>query len=186
MMNEKVGYRMPPSSKRFRKGDSGNPAGRPKGRRHELPHETVLGQLVTIYENGIERRVTAEEAFLRHMRKLALEGDASAARLMLAFHEKVRALDPLEGRFVISEIRTVVFDVGSVSHLLELLGMGTKVDRFRDSAQMKIEPWLVEAALARFGDRRLTGDEQKVVYQCTRTPWKVRWPEWWSFQGQSE
>jgi len=186
MMNEKVGYRMPPSSKRFRKGDSGNPAGRPKGRRHELPHETVLGQLVTIYENGIERRVTAEEAFLRHMRKLALEGDASAARLMLAFHEKVRALDPLEGRFVISEIRMVIFDPGSVSHLLELLRMGTKMDRFRESAEMKIEPWLVEAALARLGNRRLTGDEQEMVYQCTRTPWKVAWPEWWHFHGQSE
>jgi hypothetical protein len=47
-MNEKVGYRMPPSSKRFRKGNSGNLAGRPKGQRHELPHETLLGQLVTI------------------------------------------------------------------------------------------------------------------------------------------
>ena len=88
--------------------------------------------------------------------------------------------------FAISEIVMVVFDPGSVSHLLELLRMGTKADRFRDSAQMKIEPWLVEAALARFGNRRLTGDEQKVVYQSTRTPWKVRWPEWWNFHGQSE
>ena len=100
-MNEKVGYRMPPSSKRFRKGQSGNPAGRPKGRRNELPHETVLGQLVTIRENGTERRVTAEEAFLRLMNKRALEGDASAGRLILAAYEKARALEPIDRRFAI-------------------------------------------------------------------------------------
>ena len=185
-MNKKVGYRMPPSSTRFRKPNSGNPAGRPKGRRCQLPHETVLGQLVTIHENGIERRVTAEEAFLRFMKKRALEGDAFAGRLILAFYEKARALEPIDKEGAISEVRMIVFDPGSVSHLVELLRMGAKADRFRESAQMKIEPWLVEAALARFGNRRLTGDEQKMVYQCTRTPWKVKWPEWWKFHGQSE
>ena len=68
---------------------------------------------------------------------------------------------------------------GSVSGALELLRMAKKVDRFRETAKMMLEPWLVEMALARLGNRRLTVDQQKEVVRATRTPWKVRWPEWW-------
>ena len=42
-----------------------------------------------------------------------------------------------------------------------------------------LERWLVEAALVRLGDRRLTLEEQRVVVQATRTPSRVRWPDWW-------
>jgi hypothetical protein len=44
---------------------------------------------------------------------------------------------------------------------------------------MALEPWIVEAALARLGERRLTRDEQRVVERATRTPQKVSWPKWW-------
>ena len=57
-----VGYGKTPASSRFRKGQSGNPRGRPRGRRNDPPYEAVLGQMVTIREDGAERRVTAAEA----------------------------------------------------------------------------------------------------------------------------
>ena len=40
---------------------------------------------------------------------------------------------------------------GSVTGALEPLRMARKLDRYRDTARMVLEPWIVEAALARLG-----------------------------------
>ena len=53
---QSVGYGRPPSSTRFRKGQSGNPKGRPRNRSREIPYDAVLGQMVTIREDGRESR----------------------------------------------------------------------------------------------------------------------------------
>jgi hypothetical protein len=44
---------------------------------------------------------------------------------------------------------------------------------------MALEPWLVQAALARLGERRLSREEQATILAATRTPRKVTWPDWW-------
>ena len=72
-----VGYRRPPVTTRFKKGRSGNSAGRPGGRHRDAPYESVLGREVTIREDGIERRVTAAEAFLLQLAKRAVEGNSA-------------------------------------------------------------------------------------------------------------
>lgn len=43
----------------------------------------------------------------------------------------------------------------------------------------QLNPWIVEAALERRGDRRLTVEEQQEVFANTRSPNKVNWPDWW-------
>jgi hypothetical protein len=55
-----------------------------------------------------------------------------------------------------------------------------QADRLRPTARMLLEPGLVEAALTRLGDRRLSRKEQRTVWQATRTPTKVKWPAWWT------
>jgi hypothetical protein len=173
---EIVGYRNPPVAARFRKGQSGNPKGRPRGRRTELPYEAVLGQEVIIREGGRERRVTAAEAFILQLTKLGLDGDSAAARAASAAFQDIRGTDPSDEtiEFIIS-----IVDPGSVGPAVERLRIGTKLDRYRETARMLLEPWIVEAALARFGEKQLTPEEQEIVLKATRTPTKVRWPDWW-------
>ena len=81
--------------------------------------------------------------------------------------------------------RTVVLDRGSVGEALRALRMAVKHDRFRPTARIALEPWLVEKALERLGDRRLSREEQAEVWKGTRTPKKVKWPEWWEVRADS-
>lgn len=176
---DNVGYRRPPDAKRFRKGQSGNPRGRPKGRRGQLPYEAVLGQIVTIRDGGVERRVTAAQAFILYMANEGLKGVGASGRAAMAAIERAKASGWTENRISIRTIVRIVVAPGSVTWALEALRMARKLDRFRSTAKMMLEPWLVEMALARLDARYLTIDQQKQITRVTRIPWKARWPKWW-------
>tara|TARA_R100001163_G_scaffold7787_1_gene8014 strand:- start:157 stop:723 length:567 start_codon:yes stop_codon:yes gene_type:complete len=173
-----AGYGKPPAATRFKKGRSGNPKGRPKGRHKQAPYEAVLGQTVTIREEGIERKVTAAEAFLLQLAKRGLEGDLSAARKTMTAIEAGKSEQSDEASRLI-EVIINRFTPGTLNHALELLRMGKTLDQYRETARMALEPWLIEAALERLGDNHLSREEQRTVLKATRTPWKVNWPDWW-------
>ena len=63
----------------------------------------------------------------------------------------------------------------------QLKAMGLASRRARKN--LLLEPALVEVALARLGDRRLTLDEQAVVLRLVGNPSKVNWPTWWGKRG---
>lgn len=172
-----AGYRKPPAASRFRKGVSGNPKGRPRGQHTEPPHEAVLGQMVTLREAGSERTVTAAEAFLLQTARKGLAGDGTAARIIMDAIAQARELrlgdEPSVDAIVFCAVRP-----GSVNSALQPLCMARKLDPYRETARMALEPWLVEVAMARL-KRRLTREEQAIVFHATRTPAKVRWPGWW-------
>jgi hypothetical protein len=172
------GYRKPPRTTRFAKGQSGNLSGRPRGRWREAPYEAVLGQMVTIREGGVERRVKADEAFLLQQTKRALEGDGAATRTTLAVIEYAKErISTLHG--FIRTIVHVIVNPGSVTYAVMPLRMAKKLDPYRETARMVLEPWLVEAALARLPEP-LSPADQRIVVKATRTPHRVRWPDWWS------
>lgn len=173
----------PPAATRFRTGQSGNPKGRPRGRKRQAPYETVLGQMVTVREEGLSRRMTAGEAFLLHITRKGLEGDSAAARAVMAAIEEAHQHRVCGRDDEATEIVCSVITPGLVNQPMIKLGMARKLDARRPTAHVVIEPWLVEMALERLGDRQLSQSQQVTVWKATRTPWRVRWPEWWLYHG---
>jgi hypothetical protein len=55
--------------------------------------------------------------------------------------------------------------------------MAKILDPFGKIERMALEPWLVEAALAR-PPKPLSPADQQTIVEATRTPRKVRWPEY--------
>ena len=176
--DEAVGYKRPPRATRFQKGKSGNPRGRPRNRRREVPYDHLLGQMVNIREDGRERRITAAEAFLLQLTKKGLEGDTVAARASLEIIEAARARrGPSDG---VDTITRIIFTTFSIGNSLKTLGIAVKLHPLsREKVSWKLQPWIVEAAIARLS-RHLTIEEQRTVIAATRTPEKVNWPSWWS------
>ena len=175
-----IGYGKPPLATRFKKGVSGNPRGRPRGRRKDIPYDAVLGCMVTVRENGRERRVTAAEAFILQLTKKGLQGDSASARASLTSIENARAArrdveaTPLTIRLRTFGICTVVEDLGMAVRLSE---------SSEENVRLMLKPWIVEAALARMAPNQLSIEEQKIVLASTRTPEKVQWPDWWQCRG---
>lgn len=177
----KPGYKHPPTATRFVKGRSGNPRGRPRNRRREIPYDTVLGQMVTIREDGRERRVTAAEAFILQLTRKGLQGDSASARASLAAIETARASRAPQGATGITRIRIITYGVGGV---IDKLALGIKRNPLsKERVRWEIRPWIVQAALDRLDGRVLTQDEQREVWTVAHQRDRVAWPKWWSEFG---
>jgi hypothetical protein len=177
--DDAVGYKRPPRSTRYRPGVSGNPKGRPKRKGQGLPYARILDRIVTIKESVGARQVTAEQAFLAYLRKKALDGNEAAQERLEEILTFRRERDPnLRPKGITTIVRKIVSPDNPNLPLLQLK-MARKLYALQPHAQIKLEPWLVQRALDRLGDRRLNATEQATVVAATRTPGKVRWPDWW-------
>jgi hypothetical protein len=80
----KVGYGKPPRDARFKKGQSGNPKGRPKNSKNlvTLVHE-MLDQLIPVREDGRSRKVPAVTAIAKRMVNGGLAGNQRAIDQLL-------------------------------------------------------------------------------------------------------
>lgn len=133
-------------------------------------------------EDGRQRRVTAAEAFLLQLTQRGLAGDSAAARASLEAIEKARLARATQHisveTIIISSIET------GADAILDTLGMAIKkFPSDEKRVRWELNPWIVEAALARRGNQPLSLPEQREVWENTRTPHKVKWPEWWSYFG---
>jgi hypothetical protein len=176
-----AGYKRPPEATRFKKGRSGNPKGRPRARHRQIPYDSVLGQMVTVREDGRERRITAAEAFILQLTQRGLAGDSAAARASLAAIEEARAK---RGPSQTVEVLRVIITAFGLGSAIGDLGIAVKKNRLnKDKVRWELQPWIIEAALDRRGQKQLTLQEQQEVWSNARTPEKVQWPQWWTFRG---
>jgi hypothetical protein len=120
----------------------------------------------------------ADQAFLLFLISQGLALGGAIARAAMEVLEHLPSKSKQEQRM------TVIFSVypepGDVRHATRNLQMATLMDAHRPTAHVRLETWIVEAALARLGDRRLLPGEQETVVAAARYPHKVKWPSWWS------
>jgi hypothetical protein len=97
-----IGYKRPPKATQFKKGQSGNPQGRPKGSNNFLTMlEQELGQSIVVNENGKKKTISRMQAMVKRMVSGALQGET---RAMLTLVEILRRT----GRFDEPAVETLL------------------------------------------------------------------------------
>lgn len=89
---DKVGYGKPPKHTQFKKGQSGNPKGRPKQVQAHMPVSRIirnsLSEEVQGKVNGKTRKMTKLAAIIDVQSAKALKGDTRAAKLLIDLGHK--------------------------------------------------------------------------------------------------
>ncbi|MCG6113568.1 MAG: DUF5681 domain-containing protein [Mesorhizobium sp.] len=189
-MSKNNGKAAAASSTRFKKGQSGNPQGRPKGWSGSLApasasaFDIIIGKTFAIMQNGVQRELTAEEALQIRTYQDAVKGNRPARReilKMIAKREKWLAARE-KPRTQPIELRTEGHDPDNADEAMLVLGIAafdeTREAQFRSERRpLLLEPWSVQAALSRRrGGSRLEDKEIAEIKRCTRAPEALRWP----------
>lgn len=114
-----VGYGKPPKHSQFKPGQSGNPGGRPKGRKsvHKIV-QAVCEEMVTVTENGKKKQMSKLEVAAASLFSKASKGDVNAIKLLLSLKAEADtlsdanldlALSPEDSEALLSEINWLAF-----------------------------------------------------------------------------
>ena len=97
--NDRVGYKRPPKSARFKPGQSGNPRGRPKHARN-LKTEFLeeLSEVIRVREGYREMQISKQRAFVKALVAAAIKGDMRAANALVSFCTRAFGDDGDESR----------------------------------------------------------------------------------------
>lgn len=86
--------RNPPAHTRFKPGESGNPKGRPKGRKNlKTVIEKELATRVTLTENGKPIKATKQEIIIRRLVHDSMKGQHRATDLVLRLLRELFSAD---------------------------------------------------------------------------------------------
>ena len=92
-----IGYGKPPKNTRFKKGQSGNPKGRPKGSKNKVSENTLMNLLekelarkITVQDEDGSKEISMEEAIIRSTVVNAAKGDFRTQKLVLEKSQAAR------------------------------------------------------------------------------------------------
>lgn len=85
-----VGNKRPPKHSRFKPGQSGNPAGRPKGSTNlNTKFDKELRKTVLVTKNGKPTKMTKGDVIVAQLVDSSMKGDVRTAAIVLRFAEEV-------------------------------------------------------------------------------------------------
>jgi Family of unknown function (DUF5681) len=95
-MGYKTGFGRPPKHTQFRKGQSGNPLGRPKGSKNfRALFDKVCEEMVTVNGASGQRNMAKLSAGLTQLVNKAANGDLKAIRMLIQWKKEVEDLAPI-------------------------------------------------------------------------------------------
>lgn len=170
----------------FRKGQSGNPKGRPRKppAPRSSPIEVLLDREMTITRDGQPRKISTEEALQQKTFQDALAGKRLAEREVVTWIQKredwYERNAPDTSRPKV-EIKTSP-SPENARVAMAILGIVSCDERYDGddpyAPRQLLEPWAVQAAFdRRRGVAPLTDAEVAAIRRCTRDPDGLRWPK---------
>lgn len=179
-MSEATNERRLAGDTRFRKGQSGNPRGRPRKREAERApsaFEVLVGKELTVTRDGVPQQVSLEEALQHQTLRDALAGKRMAQRQLLKIiegREKALAKRATPHENGIEVVQEPI--VTNADEALLLLGIARR-GHFSSGENLSLEPWAVQAAIDRLGGRTKIDDKDwKLIRYYTADGQDVRWP----------
>ncbi|HEV7737841.1 MAG TPA: DUF5681 domain-containing protein [Chlamydiales bacterium] len=166
---------------RFKKGQSGNPKGRPPIRPLFAPseYEILANKTLTATVNGIPREVGMEEASWISELNLAMAGDRTAIREVykkIARHEKQMAKKSCLHTLPMIFDYTDPENAFNALCLLDIAVPDTRCDDYGEGRRLLINPWAVQGALDRRGLKLKAQDIQNIK-SLTENSSSLVWPK---------
>src|SRR6201987_237468 len=89
-----VGYGKPPLHTRFQKGKSGNPRGRPRGKKNmSTLLSPALNASIVVVANGRRKKITKREAIVTQLVNKSAAADLKATQIVLAMLRELESQD---------------------------------------------------------------------------------------------
>lgn len=161
--------------RRFEKGRSGNPQGRPKQRRpHVSAFDIVFDHTLKVTQGGIERDLTVDEALQFQTYQAAHKGSRMAVHAVLRMIEKCEVALARRNPPVQRGARMVEHDSDSAEAALRILGIAVDGHVPRGGGEgprsLQLANWAAQAGISRPGRRGFSDKTGRILFAIPLIP----------------